>query len=69
MIARTSESVKIKRKLCKCKCCFDANANVNLIVKNVILNVDVSAKIQANMCLKKVKFGILLHAVARIVNT
>ena len=53
-----------------------ANVNVNLRVENVIqiksgttINDDASVKIQKNiMCAKKIIFGILLHAFAKMVN-
>ena len=49
--------------------------NVNLMVKNVIqtksettINVDVSAKIKENMCVKKTIFRILAHVLVKILN-
>ena len=55
----------------------DILCNVNLMEESVILiksgimiNVDVSVKIWKNiLCVKKIIFGILLHAVVKMVNT
>ena len=55
----------------------DILCNVNLMEEIVILiksgimiNVDVSVKIWKNiLCVKKIIFGILLHAVVKMVNT
>ena len=49
--------------------------NVNLMVQNVIqfnrgiiVNVNVSAKIQESACTKKIIFGILVHVFQKMVN-
>ena len=55
----------------------DILCNVNLMEESVILiksgimiNVDVSVKIWKNiLCVKKIIFGMLLHAVVKMVNT
>ena len=55
---------------------YHANANVNLMVENVIpiksglmVVIDVSIKFQKNiMCAKKIIFEILLHVVMKMVN-
>ena len=54
---------------------YHANVNVNLPVKSVIqikfgimINVDVRAKIQEKMCVKKVTFGLLLHVIVKMVD-
>ena len=55
---------------------YQANVNVNLMVENVIqiksgimINVDVSIKIQKKYCVcKNIKFTVLRHVVVKMVN-
>ena len=56
-----------KHIYCECKCKFDGR-NVIHIKTGMTVNVDVSAKIKKNMCVKNIIFGILVHALVKMLN-
>ena len=55
-------------KSCKCKCKFYGR-KCNLNQSGTTKNIDVSVKIRKKIkCTKKLIFGILLHAVVKMIN-
>ena len=68
MIIRIYESQTLTKPiLCKCKCKFKVE-NVIQIKSGVTLNVNMSTKIQENMCVTKIIFGILVHVLVKMVH-
>ena len=66
MITGINESKTLTKHVpCECKCKFDGK-NVIQINGRITINVDVSVK--HHIC-EKILFGILLHVVAKMVNT
>ena len=67
MITGTNESKILTKDIsCKCKSRFNEEKNVIQINGGMTINVDVNVK--NAMYLKKIIFGILLHAVAKMEN-